>query len=242
MATLTWQAPAGWTPTGYTVIRKTVGTTESVVLTPAPLTLLRYEDLSGFAAGTSYDYVVSALSADVKAYASAETRYVPPPARNVENLTATTQGTAVTLSWTGVPGATRYLIIGSSQAMAREVAGTETSVTYSELAPGTYTWRVGARYEPGPVETPAATWPSVTLGFLAPRTVTLSGPRITGGFPDIAPRSLTLPGLRITGASTVVAPPMITLPGLIATGGFVVLSPRTITLPGLSVSGLTSVP
>ena len=255
MATLTWLEPTGWTPTGYTVVRNTVGTSESFLLTSELLTTTRYEDHSGFTAGKTYEYVVTALSPDPKAFGSAQTSFTPPPPQNVSNVVATRSGDVVTLSWSGVAGADKYMIASSVEAMAREIPGTQTSTSYSGLAPGSYTWAVGARYEPGPIETPAATWPSVMMELLAPRSITQAALNAAGGYgvvgsrtvtlaalyaagfsPSLSPRTVSLTSLIAVGASAVVAPPTITLSGLSATGGFVDLAPRIITLMGLTAA------
>ena len=260
MATLTWQAPVGWIPTGYTVVRNTVGTSESVLLTSSAIRATHYDDRSGFTTGKTYAYVITALSTDPKAFGTAETQFLPPPPQNVSNVAAKVQGSDVTLSWTGVPGASRYFIASSVAALAREVPATETMTTYSGVAPGSYSWAVGARYEPGPIETPASSWPRIKIELLAPRTITQAalstaggfaalGSRVmtltaldaVGGFPRLAPRTLTLTSLIAAGASAVVAPPTITLSGLSATGGFGGLAPRVLTLSGLTAtSGFVS--
>jgi hypothetical protein len=246
----------GWTPTGYTVVRNTVGTSESESLTSSPITTTRYDDRSGFTAGKTYAYVVTALSTDLKAFGTAQTEFLPPPPQNVSNVVAKLTGSDVAISWTGVPDATKYFIAGPSEAMAREVPGTQTLITYSGVAPGTYTWAVGARYEPGPIETPASTWPSVTIVVTAPRTITLSGftaaggftnlaPRTitlssftaAGGFTSVAPRTITLSGFTAAGGLTNVAPPIITLSGFTAAGGFTSIAPRAITLFGFTAAG-----
>ena len=171
MATLTWQAPSDWTPTGYTVQRTTAGHSESTLLTTSAIRATRIDDVSGFVTGSSYEYVVTALSSEPLAFGTARATFQPPAPQNVSNVIAQQAGSDVGISWAPVPNATKYIITSGAQAMDREVPGTQNRVTYSGISPGTYTWTVGARYEPGPLETPATTWPSVTLDVLDPNPV-----------------------------------------------------------------------
>jgi hypothetical protein len=55
------------------------------------------------------------------------------------------------------------------------VPGSQNLTSYSNLAAGTYTWSVGAVYEPGTISTPAASWPSVTFTVLDPNPVLSEG-------------------------------------------------------------------
>ncbi len=174
MATLTWQAPAGWTPTGYTVQRQTMGSTAATLLTTPALTATQFDDRSGFTAGQTYEYVVTALSGNPLASGVAHVQFSPPAPLNVTNLFAQQTGTDVTVSWAPVNGASTYVVAGAA-ALSRQVPGTQNVTTYSNLPAGTYTWSVGAQYDPGAIQTPAATWPSTTLEVLDPHPVLAEG-------------------------------------------------------------------
>jgi len=174
MASLSWQSPAGWTPTGYTVLRKTVGTSVSTLLTTSAISATRFDDQSGFVAGESYEYVVTALSGNPLAFGTAQVQLTPPAPQNVSNLLAQQTGSTVTLSWAAVPGASTYLVTGPAAA-SQQVPGTQNLTTYSNLAAGTYTWSVGALYNPGAIATPAVSWPSVTFTVLDPNPVLAEG-------------------------------------------------------------------
>jgi hypothetical protein len=174
-ATLTWQAPLGWTPTGYTVLRKTLGTSVSALLTTSAITMTQFDDQSGFTAGQTYEYVVTALSGNAVAFGTASAQFVPPAPQNVSNLIAQQTGTSVTVSWAPLAGVTTYMVNGSSPALSSQVPGSQNRINFANVPPGTHSWTVGARYQPGPIETPAVTWPSVTLSLLDPNPVIVDG-------------------------------------------------------------------
>ena len=90
---------------------------------------------------------------------------------NPTSVSASMNGSGhVTVSWTPVLGASWYGVAGYSTALWREVHAPATSVTYQGLAPGQYTFQVGAFFEGGG-STGADEWPSVTATVLTPEEV-----------------------------------------------------------------------
>ena len=175
MASLSWTAPSGWTPTGYTVLRKTVGTSGSTILSTSPIITTQFDDRTGFTAGQTYEYVVTALSGNPAAFGMAQAQFSPPAPQNVSNLIAQQTGTSVTLSWAPLAAVTTYVVNGSSPALSGLVPGGQNRITFANVPPGSHTWTVGARYQPGPIETPTSTWPTVTLSLLNPNVVLVEG-------------------------------------------------------------------
>jgi hypothetical protein len=173
---LTWQAPQGWAPTGYLIQRQALGSTATPVqLTATPIGGATFDDLTGFVTGTSYQYTITALSASPTAFGTAQAQFAPPPPQNVLNLIAQQNGPNVTISWARVPGVSKYMVIGSSPALNRTVPGTQNVLNFQGLTPGSYTWTVGTQYDPGAIQTPATTWPSVRVNVLDPNPVLAEG-------------------------------------------------------------------
>ncbi|MDX2059854.1 MAG: hypothetical protein SFV24_18740 [Gemmatimonadales bacterium] len=193
-ATLSWQPPAGWAPTGYLVHRADQAKSTPVQLTasPLPASATTYDDASGFLAGLAYDYILTALSPNPTAAGTARVSFQPPAPANVTNLAARQTGADVTVSWTPVPMASEYVVTGPTAALSRSVQGASlcaqpncpagsptqappTSVTFNGVAPGTYRWTVAARYQPGGIAAPPATWPAVSVTVLDPNPVVVEG-------------------------------------------------------------------
>jgi hypothetical protein len=159
-ATISWQWPAG--ATGFDVFRALAPSGNWAKLTAAPIAVTSFNDGSGFAYGQAYLYRVVALYAD-GSYGNADVAFQPPAPVNPAWVKATQQGSSVTVSWASVPGASRYIVAGASAADGREIQAPGTSVTYQNVAAGSHRWIVGARFDPGAVETPAAQWPAALL-------------------------------------------------------------------------------
>ena len=163
-ATLTWAAPAG--ATGFDVFRAVAPTGSWVKLTAAPITATTYQDLSGFVAAGAYRYRVVAYPGSGPA-GFADIPFQAAPPVNPAWVRATRQGTDVVVTWAPVPGATRYAVASASAANFRDVAAPATSVTYRGWTAGTYDIAVGARFDPGPVETAATAWTNTSITLAA---------------------------------------------------------------------------
>ena len=162
-ATITWTAPAG--AVGFDIHRSEPAG-RWTQLNPSPVTVTRFDDRTGFAAGQSYVYrVVSHFASGPSGYA--DVSFQPPPPVNPSWVKAVVHGADVVVSWAEVPGATRYVVAGADGSMFRDVPAPATTVTYRGLAAGGYDIAVGARFDPGPVETPAAAWPRATVTVAA---------------------------------------------------------------------------
>ena len=83
----------------------------------------------------------------------------PPPApQNPAWAKATQVGSDIVITWAPVPGVSRYAVAGASQADWRDIPAGITTVTYSNVPPGSYQWRVGSYYDPGSVATSPTQW------------------------------------------------------------------------------------
>ena len=71
---------------------------------------------------------------------------------------ATAVGSDIVITWAPVPGVSRYAVAGASQADWRDIPAGITTVTYSNVPPGSYQWRVGSYYDPGAVATSPTQW------------------------------------------------------------------------------------
>jgi hypothetical protein len=160
--------PAGvrvtWNPlpeaSGFLVIRNDAG---QVTPTPLPPGTTAFLHSAQNDSRQSYQYRVIALYPNGHSGPSTWISFQPPPPVNPAWVKAVLQGKDVVVSWAAVPGATRYAVAGPAGSMFRDVAAPATSVTYQGLATGSYEIAVGARFDPGPVETPAAEWPRATV-------------------------------------------------------------------------------
>jgi len=159
-AALSWQWPAG--ATGFDVYRALAPSGGWGKLNLAPATITSFTDISGFSFGQAYLYRVVSLYKD-GSYGNADLAFQPPLPQNPTWVKAVQQGSSVTVSWAAVPGAARYIVAGGSAAEGRDIAAPATSVTYLNVPAGSYKWIVGARFNPGSVETPAAQWPVAGL-------------------------------------------------------------------------------
>ena len=97
----------------------------------------------------------------------ATTRWVRPDPVNPANFRAASVSAGfVALRWDAVPDASWYELSGPGLSLATFNA-TGTAYNVHNLAPGTYTWRVGTFYSspnaPAPVSGPASAFPSVTV-------------------------------------------------------------------------------
>jgi hypothetical protein len=159
IATITWTAPAG--ATGFDVYRSQPAGSWTKI-NPSPLSATRFEDQTGFVAGTRYIYrVVSQFAGGAGAYAEAS--FQPPSPVNPAWAKATAQGKDVVVTWAPVPGVTRYTVAGQSTAEWRDVPASVTSVTYYNVPPGSYEYRIASIYEPGAVQSALAAWTLATI-------------------------------------------------------------------------------
>ena len=116
-------------------------------------------------AGT-YVYRITAVYPDGRA-GSIDAKWVRPDPVNPTNFrVASVSAGFVALRWDPVPNASWYELFGPGLPYASFQA-TGTAFNVSNLAPGTYTWRIGTYYSspnaPAPVSTAAAAFPQVTV-------------------------------------------------------------------------------
>jgi hypothetical protein len=173
---VTWNALPD--ASGFLVVRSDGG---QVTPTPLPPGTTAFLHSAANDFRQSYQYRVVALYPNGHSGPSAWIPFQPPPPVNPAWVKAELQGKDVVVSWAAVPGATRYAVAGPAGSMFRDVAAPATSVTYQGLAAGSYEIAVGARFDPGPVETPAAEWrrDTVTVAVTSGRyRVVLNGAQV----------------------------------------------------------------
>ena len=156
---LTWTAPSGATPTGYIVYRDDgdSATPSIVVFEGDALTATA----SGLTGGTSYSYMVAALSAAGVGDVSGVSTQSTSPAAPLELSSVTQTSTSITLSWSasvvasGGSAVTSYKVYrndgsSASAALSSSAAhttadGSTTSATLSDLSAGLlYSFAVSA--------------------------------------------------------------------------------------------------
>jgi hypothetical protein len=114
----------------------------------------------------TYVFQVTEFYAD-GTWGQATTRWVRPDPVNPANFRAASVSAGfVALRWDAVPNASWYELSGPGLGYPT-FAATSGAFNVHNLAPGTYTWRVGTFYSspnaPGPVSGPASAFPSVTV-------------------------------------------------------------------------------
>jgi len=114
----------------------------------------------------TYVFKITAFLPD-GTWGEATTRWVKPDPVNPTNFRAASVSAGfVALRWDAVPNASWYELSGPGLGYPT-FAATSGAFNVHNLAPGTYTWRVGTFYSspnaPAPVSGPASAFPSVTV-------------------------------------------------------------------------------
>ncbi|MDH5739339.1 MAG: hypothetical protein OEY77_03330 [Nitrospira sp.] len=120
-----------------------------------------------------YHYLVTVENSNTNAYSEARLTYQPPEPANPEELRArelhdaNTTSYNLTISWGEMDGADAYSIEASPSLGIQEVkpqAGKKhITVSYRDIPPGTYTFRVGAIYGTSRYQSDVSKWTSKTI-------------------------------------------------------------------------------
>ncbi len=172
VANVAWASPSVPQPANYTysVSRALAGTTAWTLLTPAPVTSFRLQDILPDPTRT-YTYQVRATAPD-GTFGTASADYTPVPPADPAGFTAKQIGDGeVELRWIAVANVTQYRISGPGAGNGVTVAGTiDLSGRYHKVTGvpvGQQTWTIASVYTPGGVLTTAAGWPKATATVAA---------------------------------------------------------------------------
>lgn len=232
-ADLSWQAPAG--ATSYDVYRSFGPNGVSTKLTPSPITATKFADRSGLDYRATYTYRVVAIFADGR-YGSADVGFTPPKPQNPAWVRAGGSNGRVTVAWEPVPGVSGYSVAGIRENEFRVVPAGTTSVTYTDLPAGPKNFKVGSRYDPGNVTTPASEWTTASWAQASGPNHWLAS---SGTSSKSTPPSSSTPppcACRSTGAFT--APSWKTITNRGASGSFAHPSDGTFTVTASATSNL----
>ncbi len=178
---LAWQPPAGFIPAGYVVYR------DGETLTPTPITVTSYQDIT-IAAGITYEYHVTAVYANPEGESAPSNSVMGEAISPPTELTASVTDPNVTLYWISpfVPGRT-----ADSKGTGRELLGFKVfrdgsliqtinspdTETYTDLnlLPATYVYTVTALYTSGESSPAGPVQATVTSAFIPPANLTATG-------------------------------------------------------------------
>ncbi|MDQ6887174.1 MAG: hypothetical protein M3068_07735 [Gemmatimonadota bacterium] len=100
----------------------------------------------------------------------------------------------VQLSWQPVSGASYYVLLGPGVPNGGTKVSGATTFTATAVPTGSQQWAVASYYDPGPVSTPAAEFPRVTLNVTSP---TVSGPAPPPSVPTTGRYRMVATGFRV---------------------------------------------
>ena len=157
-ATLAWQPVTGAASYVVTRLEGTVASTPQTVAAPAT----GMTD-GGLSPATTYKYTVRAIQTDGRE-GSADVTFTTPPAVNPAGFTATQTGDGqVQLTWQHVSGPAYYVVLGPGSINGGVRVPSDTTYTVTGVPVGSQEFKVGSYYEPGPISTPATSFPSATV-------------------------------------------------------------------------------
>jgi hypothetical protein len=166
LAKLNWASPiSGLRGVTYRVDRSLESNPSCCAGQSATLTFPAWTD-EGVQWAGAYIFKITAFYPD-GTWGVATTRWVRPEPVNPANFRAElVSAGSVYLRWDAVPDASWYELSGPGLSLATFNA-TGTAYNVHNLAPGTYTWRIGTFYSspnaPAPVSGPASAFPSLTV-------------------------------------------------------------------------------
>jgi hypothetical protein len=155
---LTWSSVQG-TPTTAKVER-VASDGSAVQLFDPNMTTTRATDRGPFPAGAPVRYRVTATLPDGRVATSETSVTVPQPTNPTDARVAVDRARRATLSWSAVPNAVAYQVVGTGVTGVVTVRGT--TWTSAPLPPGSAGWSVASVYEPGGALVPLPASPMVT--------------------------------------------------------------------------------
>jgi hypothetical protein len=149
---LSWNPPSnnGGSPvTSYTIYRSTTSGGEGTTPYATGVTGLAFQDQFDVAVGTTYYYVVSAVTSAGTGAPGAEVSAVETPGRpGTPTLSCSANAGNVSLTWTAPPDGgtpiTKYVITRDAVRLNVHVGPSKTSIVDSTATPGSHTYRIKA--------------------------------------------------------------------------------------------------
>ena len=157
-ATLAWQPVTG--VASYVVTRQEANVPSTPQTLPATATGMTD---GGLSPATAYTYTVRAIQTDGREGSTGVT-FTTPPAVNPSGFKATQTGDGqVQLTWQAVSGPAYYVILGPGSINGGVKVPSDTIYTVTGVPVGSQEFKVGSYYEPGPISSPATSFPAATV-------------------------------------------------------------------------------